>query len=617
MTLPCITRILLRTGAGERAIGRVFGVNTLGSILGVSAASLVLMPLLGLKWLLVLGGCVDIALGILLVVEDSRADATPYSRRTMIGVGAAAVALLLILVRSPFDLTLLTSGVFRYGFVQERGTANVLSYQDGRTASVSVRRIKATGGLSLATNGKPDASLGPEWMKPVTPGQARVPFTHNASTQMLSGIIPLAYRPNAKTAAVIGHGSGMSSHVLLASPALERVVTIEIEPEMIRASRLFYPANKRVFDDKRSVFAIDDARSYLAAAHERYDIILSEPSNPWVAGISGLFTTEFYSAMKRYLTDDGILAQWLQVSEIDDGLVLSVVAALARNFPSYAVFAMSDHHVMIVASMKPTLPTPDWSVAQRFPGIAEDLARVTPLSPQFYETLRIADNRALGALARDAAPNSDFYPVLDLNAERAMFTKRDAIGFAFLGADRFSPALALAGARNGLGDQTQLAILGVPRLEAASRAATLRAHAAMPDVGVTQAAFRNQVLRQSLVSGGAPVDWRAWTAAMALMEADLHGGSAGVIDTAFYRDIDAYLRRVSAPAEAKAAVNYLRALSLWDYPSAIVAGTPLTAAASRGDFWLAPDLLRDGMVPAELVQGNAAAPRDVFVAQAP
>jgi hypothetical protein len=104
---------------------------------------------------------------------------------------------------------------------------------------------------------------------------------------------------------------------------------------------------------------------------------------------------------------------------------------------------------------------------------------------------------------------------------------------------------------------------------------------------------------------------------MALMEADLHGGSAGVIDTAFYRDIDAYLRRVSAPAEAKAAVNYLRALSLWDYPSAIVAGTPLTAAASRGDFWLAPDLLRDGMVTAELVQGNAAAARDVFVALAP
>ena len=616
MTLPVITRLLLRSGAGERAIGRVYGFNTLGSILGVSAASLVLMPLLGLKWLLVLGGCVDISLGVLLTLEDRRVRAWRITRRMLVVSAAAAVALLAILNRAKFDLTLLTSGVFRYGFVQAPGTANVLYYQDGRTASVSVRRIQSTGGLSLATNGKPDASLGPEWMKPVAPGQARVPFTHNASTQMLSGIIPLAYEPNAKSAAVIGHGSGMSSHVLLASPALEHVVTIEIEPEMIRASRAFYPANRRVFEDKRSTFAIDDARSYLAAAHQKYDIILSEPSNPWVAGISGLFTAEFYQAMTRYLTDGGILAQWLQVSEIDDGLVLSVVAALARSFPSYAVYAMSDHHVMIIASLHP-LPAPDWSVADRFPGIVEDLARVTNTSPQFYETLRIADDKSLDALAHQAAPNSDFYPVLDLNAERAMFTKREAVGFAYLGGERFSPSLALAGARNGFGTETQLAILGVPRLEAATRAATLRAHAAAPDVGVTQAAFRNQVLRQSLVSGDAPVDWRAWTSAMALMEGDLHGGSAGVADSAFYRQVYAYVARAKAPADARASVDFLHALAVWDFAAAAKASAPLIAAAERGDLWLAPDLLRDGAVTAQLMQGNAPAARDVFVALAP
>ena len=471
MTLPVITRLLIGAGAGERAIGRVYGVNTLGSILGVTLASLVLMPLLGLKWLLVLGGVVDIALGVVLLLRDRATHPWRPTRRVQLIGAAAAVLVFVVLARARFDLTVLTSGVFRYGTVQAPGSADIRFYRDGRTASVSVRRLRATHGLTLATNGKPDASLGPEWFEPRPANAPRGPFTHNASTQMLSGIIPLAYFPSAKKVAVVGQGSGMSSHVLLASPAIDKLVTIEIEPEMIRGSRLFYPANRRVFDDPRATFAIDDARSYLAAGRDQYDIILSEPSNPWVAGISGLFTTEFYRTLRKYMTDDGILAQWLQVSEIDDGLVLSVVAALAENFASYAVFAMSDNHVMIIASKRDSLPTPDWSVTQRFPGLVDDLSRITPLSSHFYESLRLGDHRALSPLAKRAAANSDFYPVLDLNAERALFTRRQATGFANLGAERFSVALALARARNGFGSETELAIAGVPRLAAAATAA--------------------------------------------------------------------------------------------------------------------------------------------------
>ena len=615
MTLPVITRLLLSQGAGERAIGRVYGVNTLGSIVGVTVAGLVLMPLLGLKWLLVLGGCVDIALGVLLVAFDRRAHPWHPSRRALVGAALAAAGLLLVLARARFDLTLLTSGVFRYGTVQAPGSADVRFYRDGRTASVSIRRIKATGGLTLATNGKPDASLGPEWLRPLQPNQPRGPFTHNASTQLLSGIIPLAFAPNARNAAVIGQGSGMSSHVLLASPKLERVVTIEIEPEMIRGSRMFYPANRRVFDDPRSVFAIDDARSFLAAARTRYDLILSEPSNPWVAGISGLFTTEFYRSLKRYLTDDGILAQWIQVSEIDDGLVMSVIAALNENFPSYAAFAIAEHHVMIIASKRPTLPEPDWSVAERYPGIVEDLARIMPLSPRFYETLRIADHRSLGPLAKRSAPNSDFYPVLDLNAERAMFTRRDAVGFAYLGAERFSSSLAFAGARNGFSQDRQLAILGVPRLEAAVTSASVRA--AAPAQGGSPVAFRHQVIQEALANGRPPVDWRAWVQAIALMDADIHGGTAGVADTAFYASLERYLRRTSPPAEARASVDFLRGLASWDYATAARASTLLTQDALRGDLWLGADLLRDGATTARIMVGDVSGARDVFVALAP
>src|ERR671916_244771 len=88
-----------------------------------------------------------------------------------------------------------------------------------------------------------------------------------------------------------------------------------------------YPANCRAFDDPRSLIVIDDAKSYFASEQRRYDLIVSEPSNPWVSGVSGLFTSEFYGRVRKYLSDDGIFGQWLHVYELDDGLVLSVLAA--------------------------------------------------------------------------------------------------------------------------------------------------------------------------------------------------------------------------------------------------------------------------------------------------
>ena len=600
MTLPVITRMLLRSGAGERAIGRVYSINTLGSIIGAALASLVLMPLLGLKWLLVLGGAIDLALGALLLFRGDSRERRLANPRYLQGAAAIAVVLLVILAGARFDTTLLTSGVFRYGVTQVSGSADILRYKDGRTASVSVRRIQATGGLTLATNGKPDASLGPEWLRPHPAGGAPGPFTHDAATQTLLALVTLAHAPAAREAAVIGHGSGMSSHMLLGSPALERLITIEIEPEMIRASRHFYPANARVFDDPRSAFAIDDARSFFASGHRRYDLILSEPSNPWVAGVSGLFTTEFYQSIAQHLSENGVLGQWLHINEIDDGLVLSVVAALARNFASYAIFSVSSHDLLIVASARPQLPRPDWTIVERFAPLREDLTRVVPLSPHTFETLRLADHAALGPLAASAAPNSDFYPVLDLNAERTRFTRSQAAGFALLGAGRFSTSLALARASNGFADQTTSAIPGVPRLDAAALSAALRGSAPSASPSISEAALRRQSFLHSLGSGARPVDWQAWARAAYAVDHDLHGGTAGVADSAWYNALRGYLRRTSPPPEAHAVVDFLQGIAEWDFARVSTAAEPLIAATRRGEHWIDPDLLLEGAVTARL-----------------
>ena len=242
----------------------------------------------------------------------------------------------------------------------------MIFYRDGRTATVSVRR-QPNGDVTLATNGKPDdASLSGPWLS-WTPERAPTPLGEDESTQLLLGVVTLAYAPQARNAAVVGIGSGMTSHVLLGSPRLERLITVEIEPEMIAGARLFLPSNRRVFEDPRSTFVVDDARSYFAASPQRFDLIVSEPSNPWVSGVSGLFTDGFYRRVSRSLTEQGVLGQWLHLYDLDDDLALSVLAALARNFRWFTIHLVSSADILIVASNRATAPEPDWEVV-RDPG---------------------------------------------------------------------------------------------------------------------------------------------------------------------------------------------------------------------------------------------------------
>ncbi|HJU64289.1 MAG TPA: fused MFS/spermidine synthase, partial [Gemmatimonadaceae bacterium] len=355
VTLPLITKTLLVAGKGERAIGMVYGVNTLGSIIGIMLAGLVLLPMLGLKPLLVQGAVIDMVLGVILLRAVARTS-TPTLRLAYGAALALVVVASFALWRNNFDQRLLTSGVFRYGMLPRTDQRQILYYRDGRTATVSVGRTLADGSIFISTNGKPDASLDTVWYrKPGTTG-ARKPMGGDVSTQVLLPLMALAHAPKAQTVAVIGQGSGMTSHFLLGSPHVKNLVTIEIEPEMVRGSRFFYPANRRVFDDPRSQFVIDDTKSYFAATDQRYDLILSEPSNPWVSGVSGLFTTEFYSRVKRYLSENGVFGQWLHLYEINDWLVLTVLAALHQNFPSYDIFLTSGGDMLIVASNKRLLP---------------------------------------------------------------------------------------------------------------------------------------------------------------------------------------------------------------------------------------------------------------------
>ncbi len=615
MTLPLITRSLLAVGAGERAIGAVYAWNTLGSIVGVALASLVLMPLLGLRGLLILGGTIDLVVGVWLLWW--RAQDAPVLRRTASLATIAGVAVVLGAVLSPgFDPVVLTSGVFRYGLVPAPGSRTIAYYQDGRTATVSVQ-FGDDSGFTISTNGKPDASLTRTWFdEPDADASKRPALRGDDATQVLLPLVTLAHAPNAKRAAVIGHGSGMSSHFLLGSESFRSVTTIDIEPEMIAASRLLLPANQRVFEDPRSIFVIDDAKSYFASSGQQFDLILSEPSNPWVSGVSGLFTDEFYQRVATYLAPGGIFGQWLHLYEIEDELVLSIIAALDRHFASWEIFLTNDVDVLVVASNDPQLPRPDWTVFER-PDIARDLSRFRRLTPEMLEATRLITSREMAPLmAIKPEPNSDFYPRLDLGAEQARFLRREAYAFSSLPVERWDLAAALGERRIGFINDPR-PVLTHNRFVSQGIGAQLRNGNYVSDSATARrriqvARLREQRLELEWAAGRAPVDWQLWFAEAMAVERDRHQGSMGVVDSAWYASMERFMTKAQAPAGAISALRFQRAASTYNWSGAAREVDLLIAERDRGTAWVQPGFFLDAAVISRLRSGDVAGARATF-----
>src|SRR5438093_2016742 len=297
MTLPLLTGALLRRGAGEAAIGKVYAANTLGAIAGVVLAVHVGLPLLGLKGTLLLGSLIDAALGLALLRVFE------VGKRVAFATVACAVLFLAAVLAVRLDANKMTAGVFRHGELAASRDARILFNKDGKTATVHL--VKYPEATSLRTNGKSDGSINLD--------RAGVRGTDEI-TMVLTAALPLALKPELKSAAVIGIGTGLTTHTLLQSLGIERVDTVEIEAAMAEASRGFMPRNSGAFADPRGSIVIDDAKTFFAAHDRRYDLIVSEPSNPWVSGVSSLFTREFYRRIRTHLEPGGLLAQWVDLN---------------------------------------------------------------------------------------------------------------------------------------------------------------------------------------------------------------------------------------------------------------------------------------------------------------
>jgi spermidine synthase len=418
MTLPVLTHALMRRGTGEKAIGIIYSVNTLGSIVGVLLAVHLLMPWVGLKGVILSGAALHIALGLSRLRPGSWRQPA-----TAVAVAASIAVFGLTVVFGGLDPMRVASGVYRVGIATLPADAKVIYVRDGKTATITVHEYR--GIVAISTNGKPDAGI-----------QMAATAEHgpDETTMVLAAAIPLSLQPDAERVANIGFGSGLTTHTLLSSPHLRQLDTIEIEPAMVEgARRAFGTRIHNVFEDPRSHVVYEDAKTFFAASREPYDLIVSEPSNPWVSGVASLFSDEFYGRVVHYLRPDGYFVQWVQIYETDIDVVASIIKALSRHFGAYAVYNLNDTDILIVATRAPAFAVPSEQFLQ-WPQMRVELDRIGVQSLADLRSRLIGDDRIIGPMfnTMPVPANSDFFPFVDLNAPRLRFMSSNAFALTRL-----------------------------------------------------------------------------------------------------------------------------------------------------------------------------------------
>jgi spermidine synthase len=328
------------------SVGTVYASNTLGTIVGAAAAGFLLIPGLGVLPTVMLVAGLEILLGLIIVVFAMR-----RASRARLALGSAmAVGLVVILVARPgWDVNLMNSGVYMNLFDVEAeegwetfrglftGDNNVVLYaEEGLTASVYVADQPEYGNRYLSVNGKIEAST-----------------TADLDTQLMCAHLPLLLHPDPRDVMIIGLASGITVGAAATHP-VDSLRVVEVEKAMVPAAELFAEHNNRVLEDPRLTLSINDARNELEFSPETYDVIISEPSNPWMTVASNLFTEDFFRMARTRVRPGGVFSQWIQNYYLPAEDLRSIVAAFRASFRYVLLFEAAEGvDVLLMGSQEP------------------------------------------------------------------------------------------------------------------------------------------------------------------------------------------------------------------------------------------------------------------------
>jgi spermidine synthase len=420
---PLVATLVHRAvGSSGRAVGSAYAANTWGNILGSFCAGFVLVPAIGMRGTIVLsaglGGLV--ALGYLLGGIRER----PW------GTAVAAIALVATLavaaVRAPdWDRAVVTSGPYLYAPAileaarrdasagTDRATAireamagrfeRIVDYREGASTVVAVKM--AGGAIHLEVGGKVEAM---RW----------------ASTQHLIAHLPLLLHAEPRDVLVVGLGGGVTLASALRHP-VEHVTCVEISPEVRDMAREhFGPFLDGALDDPRATLVIGDARNHLRHVGRTYDVIVSQPSNPWISGAASLFTREFFADVRAHLAPGGIASAWFIATDDAGDTLRSVLRTWNEVFPASYLFESRNLGEYVLLGLRDPAPLSAARVAAGLarPAVASDLGRLRILEPADLFGYLFLGPDELRAFASEGVVNTDDNAFIEFTAPRGLHT---------------------------------------------------------------------------------------------------------------------------------------------------------------------------------------------------
>lgn len=408
---PLIARILARSSNDAAgATGRAYAANTLGAITGSFLGGFVLIVAVGTQHSITLAAVMNALAGVWLM-RVTREPGPEFERRSNIAALAALAVPVVALLFGKWDSGLMSGGGFHHDDDprQRRDRYDLLYYAEGVDITVSVSQAKDDRQfLTLTVNSKPDAST------------ARVDMV----TQLLTGHLPALLAPDRDCKAlVIGLGSGITVSSLAQHEHVKSVECAEISEEVVNGARLFKDYNHAILEDNpRVTVKHADGRNHLLLTDQTYDLIVSEPSNPWISGVANLFTREFFTLAKDHLSEDGIFLGWIHgYSNSVDNFKL-VLRTISSVFEHISVWELSENDYGILCSRKP-LRVPFARVSERFGKIPvrEDLYRIGICDIERVFARYIGNDESLASWIGEGPIHRDATMQLEFTAPRYLY----------------------------------------------------------------------------------------------------------------------------------------------------------------------------------------------------
>lgn len=392
-----------------RRVGQIYAANTTGAILGSFLAGFVLIPTIGTQNTVTAAASASMAMGLVFLLGLARRPIPGF--RYAVGTTAVVAGLFVGWNLPEWDRALMTSGIPIYASRYLRAPdlqalvrqPEMLYYAETPTGIVSVSRVGKA--LTLVVDGKIDASN-----------------VGDMPTQILIGALPMLFHPKPESVLVIGLGSGITLGSVEQHPA-RRIVCVEISPAVVEASGYFSEDNHDCLDDPRLDMIVSDGRNYLKLTEDRYDCIISQPSNPWIAGQSNLFSREFFLLCRERLAEQGLVCQWVQSYAMSQQDLQTVIRTFLSVFPNVSVWLPVESDVILLGSLEPLIV--DYGQVEARvsnPKVLEELTRIGIQDvPDLLAYFVAAGAGSLGFVPAVGPIHNDDNRLLEFSAPRSLY----------------------------------------------------------------------------------------------------------------------------------------------------------------------------------------------------